>query len=133
MPMAPDPSAIDFDDSEVEPHGRSAVIRVPGPEDLVRSKPPTPPTLADIADTPDDHGDFAETPALKLLYRLLVGNLTGLLVVQVGGIKKEIYIRDGQPEFVSSNVASELFGNYLVAKGVLSDGELAMALAMMPH
>jgi hypothetical protein len=34
---------------------------------------------------------------------------------------------------VSSNVASELFGNYLVTKGVLSDGELAMALAMMPH
>ncbi|MGE3547776.1 MAG: hypothetical protein AB7L28_27865, partial [Kofleriaceae bacterium] len=38
-----------------------------------------------------------------------------------------------QPEYVSSNVASELFGNYLVSKGVLSDGELAMALAMMPH
>jgi serine/threonine-protein kinase len=34
---------------------------------------------------------------------------------------------------VSSNVASELFGNYLVSKNVLSDGELAMALAMMPH
>ena len=30
-------------------------------------------------------------------------------------------------------MASELFGNYLVSKGVLSDGELAMALAMMPH
>ena len=42
-------------------------------------------------------------------------------------------MRDGQPEYVSSNVASELFGNYLVTKGVLSDGELAMALAMMPH
>src|SRR6185436_13497534 len=53
--------------------------------------------------------------------------------VAVGGIKKEIYVRDGQPEYVSSNVASELFGNYLVTKGVLSDGELAMALAMMPH
>jgi serine/threonine-protein kinase len=58
---------------------------------------------------------------------------TGLLVVAVGGIKKEIYIRDGQPEFVTSNVASELFGNYLITKGVLADGELAMALAMMPH
>jgi serine/threonine-protein kinase len=54
-------------------------------------------------------------------------------VVAVGGIKKEIYVRDGQPEFVTSNVASELFGNYLITKGVLSDGELAMALAMMPH
>ena len=34
---------------------------------------------------------------------------------------------------MSSNVASELFGSYLVSKGVMSDGELAMALAMMPH
>ena len=58
---------------------------------------------------------------------------TGLLLVAVGGIRKEIYVRDGQPEYVSSNVASELFGNYLVSKNVLSDGELAMALAMMPH
>jgi hypothetical protein len=34
---------------------------------------------------------------------------------------------------VSSNVVSELFGNYLVSNNVLSDGELAMAMAMMPH
>ena len=63
----------------------------------------------------------------------MTARATGSLVVAVGGIKKEIYVRDGQPEYVSSNVASELFGNYLVTKGVLSDGELAMALAMMPH
>jgi hypothetical protein len=68
-----------------------------------------------------------------VLFRLMTARATGLLLVAVGGIKKEIYVRDGQPEYVSSNVASELFGNYLVTKGVLSDGELAMALAMMPH
>jgi hypothetical protein len=68
-----------------------------------------------------------------VLFRLMTTRATGLLLVAVGGIKKEIYVRDGQPEYVSSNVASELFGNYLVSKGVLSDGELAMALAMMPH
>jgi hypothetical protein len=63
----------------------------------------------------------------------MTARATGLLVVAVGGVKKDIYVRDGMPEYVSSNVASELFGNYLVTKGVLSDGELAMALAMMPH
>ena len=73
------------------------------------------------------------TSPLRVLFRLMTARATGLLVVAVGGIKKEIYVRDGQPEYVSSNVASELFGNYLVTKGVLSDGELAMALAMMPH
>jgi serine/threonine-protein kinase len=37
------------------------------------------------------------------------------------------------PEYVSSNISSELFGNWLVQQSVLSQGELAMALAMMPH
>jgi serine/threonine protein kinase len=82
---------------------------------------------------PDDAGEFSLTSPLRVLFRLMTARATGLLVVAVGGIKKEIYVRDGQPEYVSSNVASELFGNYLVVKGVLSDGELAMALAMMPH
>ncbi|HEV7559365.1 MAG TPA: DUF4388 domain-containing protein, partial [Kofleriaceae bacterium] len=102
------------------------------PSDL-RRKPPTPPLLADITEPPDDAGDFGLTSPLRVLFRLMTARATGLLVVAVGGIKKEIYVRDGQPEYVSSNVASELFGNYLVTKAVLSDGELAMALAMMPH
>jgi serine/threonine protein kinase len=103
------------------------------PDELARKKPPTPPNLADIEEAPDDAGDFGTTSPLRVLFRLMTARATGLLVVAVGGIKKEIYVRDGQPEYVSSNVASELFGNYLVAKNVLSDGELAMALAMMPH
>jgi serine/threonine protein kinase len=135
MPMDADPAARDFDDSAVEHHSaeRSATIRVPGAAELARKKPPTPPTIADIDDEPDDVGEFGETAPLRVLFRLMTAKSTGLLVVAVGGIKKEIYIRDGQPEFVTSNVASELFGNYLITKGVLSDGELAMALAMMPH
>ncbi|MBP9089028.1 MAG: serine/threonine protein kinase [Kofleriaceae bacterium] len=131
-PMAPDPAMRDFDDLTIEP-GRSIDVRLPSLEELSRKKAPTPPALADIDATPEDSGDFATTPAMRVLFRLMVARATGLLVVAVGGIKKEIYIRDGQPEYVSSNVASELFGNYLVGKGVLSDGELAMALAMVPH
>jgi len=131
-PMAPDPAMRDFDDLTIEP-GRSVDVKLPSIEELARKKPPTPPALADIAETPEDAGDFSTTPAMRVLFRLMVARATGLLVVAVGGIKKEIYIRDGQPEYVSSNVASELFGNYLVSKGVLSDGELAMALAMVPH
>lgn len=99
----------------------------------MRKRPPTPPSLSDIDEPPDDAGEFHVTSPLRVLFRLMTARATGLLVVAVGGIKKEIYVRDGQPEYVSSNVASELFGNYLVSKGVLSDGELAMALAMMPH
>jgi serine/threonine protein kinase len=124
-----------FDDLTEEPghSGRWKVIDAPSPEELSRKKPPTPPALTDIPEPPDDAGDFAVTSPMRVLFRLMTARATGLLVVAVGGIKKEIYVRDGQPEYVSSNVASELFGNYLVVKGVLSDGELAMALAMMPH
>jgi serine/threonine protein kinase len=102
-------------------------------EEIWRQRPPTPPALSDIAEPPDDLGEFSITSPLRVLFRLMTARATGLLLVAVGGIKKEIYVRDGQPEYVSSNVASELFGNYLVSKNVLSDGELAMALAMMPH
>jgi serine/threonine-protein kinase len=121
-----------FDDITEQPPPRINV-QLPTAEEALRKKPPTPPALSDIAEPPDDAGDFNVTSPLRVLFRLMTARATGLLVVYVGGIKKEIYVRDGQPEYVSSNVASELFGNYLVTKGVLSDGELAMALAMMPH
>ncbi len=123
-----------FDDLTEDPGLQSrSNIKLPAPEELARKRPPTPPALADIPEPPDDAGEFHITSPLRVLFRLMTARATGLLVVAVGGIKKEIYVRDGQPEYVSSNVASELFGNYLVSKGVLSDGELAMALAMMPH
>ncbi len=139
LPEAREPRSEDsvtraFDDlTEDPPATRSKDIRIPSPDELARKKPPTPPALSDIPEPPDDAGDFSTTSPLRVLFRLMTARATGLLVVAVGGIKKEIYVRDGQPEYVSSNVASELFGNYLVTKGVLSDGELAMALAMMPH
>ena len=122
-----------FDDLTEEPGRSNRWITTPSPEEAMRKRPPTPPALADIAEPPDDAGEFHVTSPLRVLFRLLTARATGLLVVAIGGIKKEIYVRDGQPEYVSSNVASELFGNYLVSRGVLSDGELAMALAMMPH
>jgi hypothetical protein len=120
-------------DSLTEAPQRRPNIPLPTPAELADKRPPTPPGLADIHEPPDDAGDFGLTSPLRVMFRLMTARATGLLVVAVGGIKKEIYVRDGQPEYVSSNVASELFGNYLIAKGVLSDGELAMALAMMPH
>jgi serine/threonine-protein kinase len=120
-----------FEDIDAPPLPPAVVI--PSAEDAARGYAPGPPALSDIPEAPDDAGEFSVTSPLRVLFRLLTARGTGLLLVAVGGIKKEIYVRDGQPEYVSSNVASELFGNYLVSKNVLSDGELAMALAMMPH
>jgi eukaryotic-like serine/threonine-protein kinase len=85
------------------------------------------------AGEPDDVGDFAESPPIAVLYRLAVARASGLLSASVGSIHKEIYFREGIPEFVSSNVPTELFGAYLVAEGVLSPAELSTALAVMPR
>ncbi|MCE9580356.1 MAG: serine/threonine protein kinase [Deltaproteobacteria bacterium] len=132
-PVESDPAAIDFDDTEVEGASRSRDIRLPTPEELAARPVPPPPVLPEHAEQADDTGDFAVTPPIGVMFRLITARATGMLAVAVGGIKKEIYVRDGLPEFVSSNVASELFGSYLVSQNILSSGELAMALAMMPH
>ncbi len=58
---------------------------------------------------------------------------TALLLCELGGIRKEIYLKDGVPAFVTSNLAGELLGEYLVAKEVITRGELDMALAVMPR
>ena len=134
--LDPDPSAIDFDDRLVTDAGnsvRSQKFKRPIEGDFDDSEPPEPPRLHTIVEEPDDAGQIETTPAIRVLYRLCIGKESGLLVVNCGAIRKEIYVAKGKPEFVSSNVASELFGEYLVKKRALSSGELAMALAMMPH
>ncbi len=82
---------------------------------------------------PDQEGEFAVSSPIHVLYKLAVDKADGLLVVEISAITKEIYLAGGTPEFVSSNVARELLGEYLVGQKVISQGELAMALAMMPH
>jgi eukaryotic-like serine/threonine-protein kinase len=134
-PVVRDPAAHEFDGSDLS---ASAPTRRPSrPEVAVDGATPAvpqaPASLQPIEVEPDSRGDFAERSALHVLYRLAVADATGLLVVEVGGTRKDIYIRDGDPEFVSSNVAGELFGSYLVSQQVLSSGELDMALAMMPR
>lgn len=133
-PEAPDPSSIDFDETEVEPaHARSDALRLPSAEEIAARASQVAPVGDTAVTGTTEEGDFATTAPIALLFHLASTQATGLLVASVGGIKKEIYIRAGIPEFVSSNIASELLGAYLVQCGALSAGELAMALAMMPH
>ncbi|MFW5876031.1 MAG: protein kinase domain-containing protein [Myxococcota bacterium] len=71
------------------------------------------------------------------IVRALVGSAlrsdTGLWVCEQGAVRKEVFIRSGVPEYVTSNLASEMLGEHLVARGTLSRGELDMALAVMPR
>lgn len=134
-PVAPDQSSFEFDDVAVEgTNARSRPVRIPTPAEVVEAAGQRePPKLAEIAAPPTSTGDFAHLSPISLLFQLISARSTGLLTAAVGGIRKEVYLRDGVAEYVTSNMASELLGHYLVANGALSSGELAMALAMMPH
>ncbi|MFT3921907.1 MAG: serine/threonine-protein kinase [Myxococcales bacterium] len=67
------------------------------------------------------------------LGRAAVERSTALLLCELAGVRKEVYVKDGAPAFVTSNVAEELLGEYLVAHKIISRGELDMALAVMPR
>jgi serine/threonine-protein kinase len=90
-------------------------------------------TPVEEVEPPDLKGDLADVSPVRLFARLATDRETGQLVVERGEVSKEIFLVDGAPEFVSSNVPAERFGEYLVARGVISAGELSMALAILPR
>ena len=95
--------------------------------------PRGPALLAVVGDKPDISGSFPEVTAAHLFSGLATAPESGLLVLERDSVVKEIYLMNGTPEFVSSNVPSERFGEYLVQCGVISAGELSMALAILPR
>jgi hypothetical protein len=123
-----DSSAYDFDDSKVE--GPRAVA---GSGRAATADPAADAVLSDAELGPaDDAGDFAESPPVAVLYRMATSRATGLLIAEAGEVRKEIYFHQGIPEFVSSNLPSELFGAYLMDQGVLTVDQLDLALMEMP-
>ncbi len=93
------------------------------------------PTTTRIADatTADRSLDLENGGFIKALARTLVAQRTGLWLCEQGGVRKEVYTKDGVPAFVTSNLAGELLGEYLVKKRVINRSELDMALAVMPR
>jgi serine/threonine-protein kinase len=82
---------------------------------------------------PDSAGDISVITPMRLFCDLAVAGETGLLRFEVPGTVKEIFLVKGAPESVNSSLPSERFGEYLVAKEVLSRADLDMALNMLPH
>jgi serine/threonine protein kinase len=68
-----------------------------------------------------------------LLARAVLSRETGVWIFTREEVRKEVYLLEGIPEFVSSNVPAELLGEFLVRRGVLTRGELDMALAVLPR
>ncbi len=76
---------------------------------------------------------LAEMPPSVVIARAAVKGETILAVFQAGEVRKDVYVRGGAPHSVTSNLASELLGEYLVSQHLLSRGELEMALAVLPR
>ena len=102
-------------------------------EEAITSRIGTPGVGTPIMPAPDMKGDLARRSPFALLFRLAFEEESGLLVLASNGSMKQVFLKHGDPHFVLSNRTEELFGQYLVSRGVLSEGELAMALAMLPH
>lgn len=88
---------------------------------------------ARVAQEPDIRRNMGASGIVTAFAETALRRETGLWLCQHGGVRKEIYVQDGKPQYVGSNVASEMLGEFLVARGVLSRGELDMALAVLPR
>ncbi|MBN1771711.1 MAG: serine/threonine protein kinase [Deltaproteobacteria bacterium] len=82
---------------------------------------------------PDRTGRFDTDTVAGVLLELSAARETGLLIADLHAIRKEVYLVDGNPLYVSSNIQGEQLGAFLVARGVISTMELDMALAVLPR
>ncbi len=65
-------------------------------------------------------GNLADTPFPKLLYFLHKFRRTGALRVAHEHISKVIYLREGNPIFVTSNLSNESLGRFMVQRGMIT-------------
>lgn len=77
------------------------------------------------------NGLLSETPFPRLLFYLHKYKRTGALRVSHEQISKVIYLREGSPIFVTSNLANESLGRFMVERGVISDEQYNSSLERM--
>jgi len=96
---------------------------------------------------PDFIDDVSFQALLTVLLRVIETSATGVLFAEgptesrrsprpepsTEGGRKELYFVDGRLHHVASNNASELLGEYLVRRSVISRDELDFALAVLPR
>jgi hypothetical protein len=76
-------------------------------------------------------GYFSELSFYRVFSRLALARETGRLLVSQHDALKEVFLVDGRPVFVGSNLPDERIGHYLVAKGVISRANLDDALVIV--
>ncbi len=68
---------------------------------------------------------------VSVLAEVLRDRESGLLLCERGEVRKEVYLEEGVPAFVTSNQPTELIGEQLVSDGVVARHELDLALAAL--
>ena len=86
------------------------------------------PTAAAASGRLSIEGKLSETDFPRILHNLYSLRATGLLHLENDEVKKVIYIRNGYPIFVRSNLVREFLGQMLVRTGHLSDESLEESL-----
>ncbi len=76
-------------------------------------------------------GVFSEVTPVRLFYRFAAARETGRLQVSRAHIVKQVYLRDGLPEYVDSNVQSERLGDFLMKNAAISKDQLDEALRVL--
>lgn len=87
----------------------------------------------DVPSNPDRRGTIEGDTTAGVFLLLAAKKETGLLVIEAQGVRKEVYLAEGNPVYVTSNVRSEQFSEYLLANRLLDRTQLDMAVALMPR
>jgi serine/threonine protein kinase len=75
---------------------------------------------SEVPPAPDLEGDLLQASVPRLLHRLREARETGRLDLHREPMQKTLFLENGEPSFAVSNVESEFFGEYLVARGALT-------------
>lgn len=76
-------------------------------------------------------GNLKDTPFPELLAAFYQKRATGVLLLKYEKIKKIVYIRDGRPIFVKSNLLNECLGRILVREKMITEEELNESVKLM--
>jgi serine/threonine-protein kinase len=115
-------------------------------DELARFLPARTLTTSQVAGigAPDFVDDISIVGLLHVMLRVLEGEESGVLFAdrmgasgsdseRSGGGRKELYFKAGKLHHVASNNATELLGEYLVRRKMISREELDFALAVLPR
>lgn len=76
-------------------------------------------------------GSLGEHTFFKVFYRFILAKLTGGLVLLESGRRKDVYLENGRPVYVASNLLQERLGQFLLRRGMIEEDELDVALESM--